>query len=72
MTLEELRDKYPLRTGMRYEPAAGCWWCLGEGEVERNGNTRPCICVYMAGARRFLSEVASQAGGGGGEKALGV
>lgn len=43
--LQELKQKYTLGDGAKYEPKPDCKFCNGTGEKPSN---RFCICLYVA------------------------
>lgn len=47
--LTELRAKYRLGAGAKYEPKPNCKFCGGAGERRcRDGEERFCICLFVA------------------------
>lgn len=49
VTLDELRAKYRLGDGAKYEPKHDCTFCHGTGErVAKSGERRFCICLFVS------------------------
>lgn len=47
-TLVELKAKYQLGAGAKYEPYANCDFCHGTGErTSKSGDVRFCICLFV-------------------------
>ncbi len=47
MTLAELKTKYGLGDGAKYEPKDDCKFCKGVGERYKDGVGKFCICLYV-------------------------
>lgn len=48
MTLNELKSKYGLGDGAKYEPFPDCKFCHGAGERTcKDGKVRFCICLFV-------------------------
>ena len=48
MTLAELREKYDLSEGAKYEPKPDCRHCGGAGERElKDGSMMFCLCLFV-------------------------
>ncbi len=47
MSLQQLREKYGLGPGAKYDPNPDCTWCKGTGERPVKDGLSFCGCLYI-------------------------